>query len=219
VKAEVVKLFEHFADDAESYGAENLYLARRDEGYVGDPKEFRFSEIYARRIPTYKYELIGDYIDEASKSPHERLGRRLTAAEADWMRRKAKKLYDEESPYAHAAGARKKSARQLDAEIADALSASGQRRQMTFRLQPVEGLRIPADARRELNRFWQGHPELRAGCLSKYGFDPIDKAADYWRFGLAEPAHADLLRDVRGNGGVFSLPLVRRWEAEELRHA
>jgi hypothetical protein len=217
VKANVADLFDHFANDAESYGAENLYLARRDEGYVGDPKEFRFSEIYARRIPMYKYELIVDYIDEAAKSPHEKLGRRLTAAEANWMRREAKKLYEEE--FSHApAGAKKKRARQLDVEIADALSASGQRRQMTSRLQPVEGLRIPADARRELTRFWQGHPELRTGCLHKYGFDPIDEAMDYWRFGLAEPAHVDLLRAVRRNGGVFSLPLVKRWEAEELRH-
>ena len=70
MKADVTKLFDHFADNAESYGAENLYLARRDEGYDGDPKEFRFSEIYARRIPTYKHELIVDYIDEASTSPH-----------------------------------------------------------------------------------------------------------------------------------------------------
>jgi len=107
-----------------------------------------------------------------------------------------------------------KTSAQLDAEIAKALT----QRQRMSKLRPVEGLRIPADARRELSRFWRAHPDLRRGCLDKYGFDPIDEEAAYWRFGLAEPAHRDLLRAVQRDGGVFSLPHVRRWKAEELRH-
>jgi hypothetical protein len=117
----------------------------------------------------------------------------------------------------------KKTSSQLNAEIADALSARSrltrhQPRQIS-RLRPVEGLRIPADARRALIRFWQAHPELRKGCLSKYGFDPIDEEADYWRFGLAEPDHSDVLRAVRRDGGVFSLSHVKQWKLEELRDA
>lgn len=108
----------------------------------------------------------------------------------------------------------KKTASQLDAEIAGALSEPGK---LTRRLRPVEGLRIPPDARSELIRFWRAHPTLRRGCLDKYGFDPIDAEAAYWRFGLAEPDHINVLRAVRRNGGVFSLPHVKRWEAEELR--
>jgi hypothetical protein len=85
-------------------------------------------------------------------------------------------------------------------------------------LRPVEGLWIPADSRRALTAFWRAHPALRRGCLRKYGFDPIDAEEDYWRYGLAEPDHADVLRAVQQNGGAFTLALVKRWEAEELRH-
>lgn len=119
------------------------------------------------------------------------------------------------------AHAKKKTPAQLDAEIAEALSESGRhtrsQRQQMSRLRPVEGLRIPADARGELIRFWRAHPALRKGCLGKYGFDPIDEEAAYWRFGLAEPDHADVLRAVRRNGSIFSLAHVKRWEIEELR--
>jgi hypothetical protein len=101
---------------------------------------------------------------------------------------------------------------QLDAEIAEAIH----QRQCQSRLRPVEGLRIPADARRELIRFWRAHPALRKGCLNKYGFDPIDEEANYWRFGLAEPDHGDVLRTVRCNRNIFSLAHVKRWEVEEL---
>lgn len=93
---DVVDLFTQLVSNAEAYGSENLYLARRDEGYTGDPKEFRYGEIYARRLPAYKYELIIDYIDEYNKRPHEKLGRKLTAAEADWMRSEASKIQDDE---------------------------------------------------------------------------------------------------------------------------
>ena len=122
MKKEIVDLFGYFTDNAESYGAENLFLARHDEGYVGDPKEFRFSAVYARRLPAYKHELIVDYIEDAGRSSHERLGRRLTSKEADWLRREANKLYQEER--AHAQGTEKKSAAKLDGEIAKALARS-----------------------------------------------------------------------------------------------
>jgi len=112
---------------------------------------------------------------------------------------------------------------QLDTEIAAALSKRRQRtrrqQRHVSRLQPIEGLRIPADARQELTSFWKAHPELRRGCLSKYGFDPIDDESDYWRFGLTEPDHRDVLRAVRRDGNRFSLALVKRWELEELRDA
>jgi hypothetical protein len=102
----------------------------------------------------------------------------------------------------------RKRAAELDADIAAALA-----------LQPVEGLQIPADSRRELNRFWRSHPALRKGCVSKYGFDPINEEHAYWRFGLAEPGHKDTLRAVRKNGNVFSLPHVKRWMQQELEDA
>jgi len=112
---------------------------------------------------------------------------------------------------------------QLDAEIATALSERRQRsrnqqRRMS-KLQPVEGLRIPAAAREELINFWRAHPLLRRGCLNKYGFDPVSDEMAYWRFGLAEPDHRDVLRAVHRNNNCFSLPLVKRWELEELRDA
>lgn len=111
------------------------------------------------------------------------------------------------------AHARVKRASQLDAEIAQAFSQE----ELKSKLQPVEGLRIPADSRRALIKFWRKHPALRKGCLRKYGFDPIEEEAEYWRFGLAEPDHRNVLRDVRRNNNVFSLPLVKRWEEGELR--
>jgi hypothetical protein len=111
-----------------------------------------------------------------------------------------------------------KTSKQIEREIAETLSTRAHQRRLKAALTPVEGLRIPADARRELTRFWKMHPALRRGCLDKYGFDPIEEEAEYWRFGLAEPDHRGVLRDVRENGNVFSLPLVRRWMIGELSH-
>ena len=112
-----------------------------------------------------------------------------------------------------------KTAAQLDAEIATILSDDRRSSRRRSKLRPVEGLRIPADSRAELNRFWRAHPTLREGCLSKYGFDPIDEEEAYWRYGLAEPGHANVLRAVRRNKNIFSPALVRRWEVEELKDA
>jgi len=116
-----------------------------------------------------------------------------------------------------------KSAAQLDAEIAEALSAHSRRtrsqQQLLSKLRPVEGLRIPADSRSELIKFWRAHPTLRRGCLTKYGFDPINEEEAYWRFGLAEPDHRNVLRAVRRNNNVFSLAHVKRWEIQELGDA
>ena len=114
---------------------------------------------------------------------------------------------------------KKKPASQLDAEIANMLSARRARQQRMSKLSPVEGLRIPADSRRELIKFWRAHPVLRKGCLSKYGFDPIDEEEAYWRFGLAEPDHRDVLRAVRRNNNLFALAHVKRWAAQELSDA
>ena len=116
-----------------------------------------------------------------------------------------------------------KTAAQLDAEIAEVLSKSSRctrsPRQRMSKLRPVEGLRIPADSRSELIRFWRAHPTLRKGCVSKYGFDPIDEEEAYWRFGLAEPGHHKVLRAVRRNNNIFSRTLAKRWEVEELKDA
>lgn len=93
---DVVKLFEHMADVAEAGGAENLSLGQGSLGYSGDPKEFRFSEIFARRLPSAKHERLLEMIDEYSAHPYRLLGRKLTAKEAEWLRREAKKIYEEE---------------------------------------------------------------------------------------------------------------------------
>lgn len=124
-----------------------------------------------------------------------------------------------------------KTAVQLDREIAaalrgpsrkrhavpyvEALQRTSNPRKHSPKLRPVEGLRIPPASRAELVRFWQTHPALRRGCLHKYGFDPIDEEAAYWRYGLAEPDHRDILSAALSNGNRFSIELVRRWEIEE----
>lgn len=89
-------------------------------------------------------------------------------------------------------------------------------RKQTARLIPVEGLRIPKASRLALTAFWKHYPALRQGCLKKYGFDPITAEKSYWRFGLAESDHRDVLRRVRQNGMRFTLDLVKRWERQEL---
>ena len=91
-RPEVVALFAYLEDLAEAGARENLFYARAEEGYVGDPKAFRQSEIWGRRLPDYKQTLLVDYIDEATSSPHERLGRRLTDKEASWMQREASRI-------------------------------------------------------------------------------------------------------------------------------
>lgn len=95
-RPEAVALFEYLADNAEAYGRENLSYARREEGYTGDPKEFRYSEIWAARLPDYKHTLLVDYIDEAYEKPHARLGRKLTQKEQEWMGREATKMFHDE---------------------------------------------------------------------------------------------------------------------------
>lgn len=92
----VLAVFESMADNAETDGGENLFLGQRDLGYTGDPKEFRFSKIFARRIPGAKYERLVEIIDEHSQRPHTRLGRVFTPKEAAWMHSEARKIYDDE---------------------------------------------------------------------------------------------------------------------------
>ena len=109
--------------------------------------------------------------------------------------------------------------RWLDLEEDDHATIAAPKARRVSQIQPVEGLRIPPESRRELNRFWRAHPVLRRGCLTKYDFDPINDEEDYWRFGLTEPSHRHLLSAVRKNDNLFSLAHVKRWEAEELKHA
>ena len=77
---------------------------------------------------------------------------------------------------------------------------------------------IPPEALAELARFWEEHPDLRHECKDKYGYDPLLMPERYWPAGLAEPEHHEVLSAVRA-GGAFTLPLVRRWESQELAHA
>jgi hypothetical protein len=76
---------------------------------------------------------------------------------------------------------------------------------------------IYAPARTLLNEFWLRYPERRSECTRKYGFDPILQEDQYWVPGIAERAHRHIRRDIQANGGVFSVPLVRRWMASELK--
>jgi broad specificity phosphatase PhoE len=78
---------------------------------------------------------------------------------------------------------------------------------------------IEEDAKQELIRFWTQHPDLRAECVKKYGYDPINQDLSYWKFGLAEPEHAAVRERVEQCGGVFALPEVKEWEKQELAAA
>jgi len=78
---------------------------------------------------------------------------------------------------------------------------------------------LPHDSRAELVRFWAEHPDMRQECTANYGHDPVEREADYWRFGIAEPEHADVLDAIKANGGLFTLDLVKRWEAQEIAEA
>jgi len=85
-------LFDWFVELAEIQGTENLVLARRDEGYTGDKMEFRFSDIFGKRFPAYKYDRLIDLITEAEKivyTGNADIGRRLTSKEAEWMSQQA----------------------------------------------------------------------------------------------------------------------------------
>ena len=101
---DITAAFASMVESAETDAAENLFLARRDEGYTGEPKEFRFSNVYARRLPSYKHERIVDYIEQYSQHPHDRLGRTLTTSEADQLLKEASKIRDEELAYLRAKG-------------------------------------------------------------------------------------------------------------------
>jgi hypothetical protein len=93
---DVAAVFGDMVDNAVTEGGENLVLGQRGLGYTGDPKEFRFSKIFAIRIPGAKYERLVEIIEEHSQRPHDRLGRVFTPKEAAWMRSEARKIYDDE---------------------------------------------------------------------------------------------------------------------------
>lgn len=85
-------LFDWFVELAEIEGTENLVLAQRAEGYTGDRMEFRFSSIFGKRFPAYKYERLIDLITEAERLVYTGaadIGRKLTSKEAEWMSREA----------------------------------------------------------------------------------------------------------------------------------
>lgn len=91
--------FAAMAEEAESDAGENLYLGRRALGYMGDPKEFRFSEIFARHLPGEKYNRLVEIITEFRRRAHDRLRRPLTGREADRLEQEARKIRDEEIAY------------------------------------------------------------------------------------------------------------------------
>jgi hypothetical protein len=88
---------------------------------------------------------------------------------------------------------------------------------VSSRVAKAADLQIPPESRAALATFWRSHPALRAHCKKEYGFDPVRQPDDYWKPGLAEPEHADVLREARNKG--FTLDLVKRWQREELAEA
>ena len=77
---------------------------------------------------------------------------------------------------------------------------------------------IPDETREELEKFWHDHPDLRAECKKKYGYDPVDEADGYWPHGLGdEPEHHVIWDAVQD--GPFTLELAKKWEKQELAAA
>jgi hypothetical protein len=75
---------------------------------------------------------------------------------------------------------------------------------------------IAVDAQEALNAYWAEHEEDRVLEGQETGFDPVDQALQYWHLELAEPIHSDVAARVEGGDeGVFTLPNVERWIAEE----
>jgi len=83
-------------------------------------------------------------------------------------------------------------------------------------VKPVIIKGIHDDAKKVLHKFWEDHPDLRKGCLDKYGYDPIDDELPYWYYGLAEPEHHMILEDVLKNDGFIDLEQANRWTKSEL---
>ncbi len=73
----------------------------------------------------------------------------------------------------------------------------------------------------ELAKFWHEHPDLRAECKRKYGYDPIEDALDYWHHGIGdqEPEHHEIKQGIEANDGVWTMPLAKQWEEQELAAA
>jgi hypothetical protein len=99
VSRDVAAAFADMAERAEIEAGENLYLGRGALGYTGDPREFRFSALFGTSLPSAKYDRLVEIVDEYSAHPHDRLGRKLTQKEADWMRAEAKKTLEDERLY------------------------------------------------------------------------------------------------------------------------
>jgi hypothetical protein len=73
-------IFERLESNADVDASENLFLARKEFGYNGDPKEFRFSEIYAREHPRAKRDRFNELLDEAQQR------KEITDAQASKLR-------------------------------------------------------------------------------------------------------------------------------------
>jgi hypothetical protein len=77
--------------------------------------------------------------------------------------------------------------------------------------------RIPHSARMFLNAFWVEHPKLRRSCIKKYGYDPLINDFAYFKHGLTEREHRNVLKQLNENRGVFSLQLAKKWAKSELK--
>lgn len=78
---------------------------------------------------------------------------------------------------------------------------------------------IPDDSREELENFWHEHPDLRAECKKKYGYDPVDEADGYWPHGLGDEPEHHVIWDAVKDGDEFTIGLVKKWEKQELAAA
>lgn len=78
---------------------------------------------------------------------------------------------------------------------------------------------IPDDSREELENFWHKHPDLRAECKKKYGYDPVDEADGYWPHGLGDEPEHHVIWDAVKDGDEFTIGLVKKWEKQELAAA
>ncbi len=87
-------LFLFLEPTAESDAGENLWLGRRLLGYTGDKKEFRFTELFAKRLPGEKYNRMLELIDEYE----------LTRTDITWLRNEARKLYNSEISHLRSKG-------------------------------------------------------------------------------------------------------------------
>jgi len=88
-KQSIDALMADLSERAEIEAGENLYLGRGALGYVGEPTEFRFSELFAQLLPGEKYNRLVELIEEHDCSPAQ-ARKMLAAAKATLNSERAK---------------------------------------------------------------------------------------------------------------------------------